>query len=66
MSNKTVEALAWVLIYGGLIIASLGVFLRHDEGLLGSGVFVTGLLLAVGGGVLIWLRSRMKDDPDEP
>ncbi len=59
MKPKSVEALAWVLIYSGLLLASLGAFLRHDS-LVGWALIAVGAMEAVAGAVLIVLRSRMK------
>jgi len=60
MKTSTVEALVWVLIYGGLLLLVLGLFAwRSDVGLgwlLGS----AGAGLAAAGVVLIVLRSRMR------
>ncbi len=65
MKPKTTEALAWLLIYSGLAIASLGLFLRRSEGPLGDLVIALGLLGAAAGALLIWLRSRIQDDTKE-
>lgn len=65
MKTTTVEALAWVLIYGGLLAVSVGVFvLRLDDAGLGWVFVVSGAVVAVAGAVLIVLRSRMvpRDD----
>jgi hypothetical protein len=54
-----IERLIWPLIFGGLLIGSLGLFMRQGEF-----AGFAGLLLAVGvlgalvGALLIWLRSR--------
>ncbi|SFC61498.1 hypothetical protein SAMN05216344_12514 [Polaromonas sp. OV174] len=65
-SNKAVarlQALIWVLIYGGLLALVLGLSVeRLDED--------TGWTMVVGGGIvaglgfaLIYVRSRLKVDP---
>jgi hypothetical protein len=59
MKPSTVEALVWVLIYGGLLLLSLGLFVQRADGPLGWLLIATGGLLAAGGVVLIYLRSRM-------
>lgn len=66
MNAKTIETLAWVLIYSGLLVAVLGLFLRRTEVVLGSVIIATGLLDMAAGVVLIWLRSRMKGEPRRP
>jgi hypothetical protein len=56
------EVLAWILIYGGLLGGLVGAWMvRTQQGgglLLGAGV-----LAVVLGIVVIYVRSRMGDDP---
>lgn len=63
MKNSTIETWVWVLIYGGLLAVGLGLAMQQQ------GAGAAGQVLMVGGGVtaavgvlLIWLRSRRKDD----
>jgi len=65
MKATTAETLAWVLIYGGLLLASLGLFLVPRDAAIGTATIIAGLAAAAAGVLLIWLRSRMKDDPQE-
>ena len=60
MSVQRVETLVWVLIYGGLLAASLGWFLWPASGPWGALLTVGGFVAAAVGGVLIVVRSRMK------
>ena len=53
------EALIWVLIYGGLIGGSLGFALERSGEAYGRGVVVCGALAVAGGIVLVWIRSRL-------
>lgn len=54
-----IERLVWVFIYGGLLAASLGLFvLEGGDELLGWLLIGKGLTAAAGGVVLIVLRSR--------
>ena len=63
MKPKSVEKLTWVLIYGGLLLAALGLFLGEaGHGALGGALIAVGLADAAAGVVLIWHRSRMKED----
>jgi hypothetical protein len=63
MKPKAVQTLAWVLIYSGLLVAALGLFLVDAGSGLGGGVLLAvGLADAAAGVVLIWVRSRMKED----
>jgi hypothetical protein len=65
MKATTAETLAWVLIYGGLLLAPLGIFLAPRDAAIGAVVIIAGLAATAAGALLIWLRSRMKDDPKE-
>jgi hypothetical protein len=60
MSNRALERLVWILIYSGLLLASLGVFLMRIDTLLGWIFVIAGLVDAAAGAVLIWVRSRRK------
>ena len=53
------QALIWVLIYGGLIGGSLGFALERSGEAYGRGVVVCGALAVAGGIVLVWIRSRL-------
>jgi hypothetical protein len=58
-SLQWIERLVWVFIYGGLLAASLGLFvLKGGDELLGWLLIGKGLTAAAGGVVLIVLRSR--------
>ena len=59
-----VEALVWILIYGGLFVFALGVALSRgglDDGL---SVSIVGIVFTIAGVVLVYVRSRMADRPD--
>ena len=60
MSNKALERLVWILVYSGLLLASLGVFLMRSDTVLGWVFVIAGLVDAAAGMVLIWVRSRRK------
>lgn len=54
-----IDALAWTLIYGGLLALVLGIA-SHDETVVGGwSLSVLGIVAAVAGVVLIVLRSRL-------
>ena len=59
-----IEALVWVLIYGGLLVFGLGVALSRGGLDYGWSVSVVGIVIAVAGVVLIYVRSRMSDRTD--
>jgi len=64
MSDKAltwIERLVWILIYGGLLAVSLGMFLRLGASsghVLGVVLMVKGSMAAAAGVVLIFIRSR--------
>ena len=61
MKPATVEAWVWILIYGGLLLLCLGLFVARNDAALGWTTTVAGGLLAVVGVLLIYLRSRMRE-----
>ncbi|WP_332777830.1 hypothetical protein [Polaromonas sp.] len=66
VSNKFVarlQALIWVLIYGGLLTLILGLSVQRTDEALGWPLVVGGALVAALGFVLIYVRSRMKVEP---
>jgi uncharacterized membrane protein YhaH (DUF805 family) len=56
------ETWTWVLIYGGLLAAVLGMFIEKSQEQSGSAFFTVGGLSVLTGIVLVILRSRMHDD----
>jgi hypothetical protein len=61
MQLAKLDTLIWVLIFGGLLVLSLGVFLQRGSATLGWVVTVAGALAAGAGVVLIVVRSRLRD-----
>jgi hypothetical protein len=61
MKPAAVENWAWLLIYGGLLVLCLGLFILQLGGDWGWALVVPGILAALAGVVLIYLRSRMDD-----
>jgi hypothetical protein len=62
MSNRGLEALVWVLIYGGLLLLALGVFVQRQGGSFGWALIGIGGGVAAIGAVLIVVRSRRGPD----
>jgi len=61
-----IDALAWVLIYGGLFALVLGIA-SHDQTAIGGwSLSVLGTLAAIAGVVLIVVRSRLRETPPPP
>ena len=58
MSNERLEQLTWVLIYGGLLLLSLAVFVLREHSPVGWTLVVVGAVATLGGVVMIWVRSR--------
>jgi hypothetical protein len=61
MSTGTVDKLIWVLVYAGLLVICLGVFVKRNAEGLGWTLIGLGAVVAVAGAALIWVRSRMPD-----
>ena len=59
MRTSTVEALVWVLVYGGLLLLCLGLFVLRGDATLGWLLLLAGGAIAVAGVALIYIRSRM-------
>jgi hypothetical protein len=58
MDNATIEKLIWVLIYGGLLVLSLGLFVLRQDGVFGHALIGGGAVAVALGALLIWVRSR--------
>ena len=56
-----VQACVWILIYAGLILLGLGLSVQRSDAALGWGLVMVGLAGIAIGGVLVWVRSRMKN-----
>ncbi len=59
MKTSTVEVLVWVLVYGGLLLLSLGLFVSRSDSLFGWLLVLAGGAVMAAGVVLIFLRARM-------
>jgi hypothetical protein len=62
VSNKNVarlQALIWVLIYGGLLTLVLGLSMERLDDAIGWSMVVAGGIVAAVGFVLIYVRSRI-------
>jgi hypothetical protein len=58
VSNRTLETLIWLLIYGGLLVLCLAAFLRRSGAALGWVLMLMGGAAVLLGVVLVWIRSR--------
>jgi protein-S-isoprenylcysteine O-methyltransferase Ste14 len=59
MRPATLEKWVWLLIYAGLLLLCLGVFVQRLHDPVGWTMIGVGIALAVAGAVGIWWRSRM-------
>jgi uncharacterized membrane protein HdeD (DUF308 family) len=57
-----IERWAWILIYGGLFAVVLGVASRESSPATAWTLGTLGTAFVIGGIVLIWLRSRIRQD----
>jgi hypothetical protein len=65
---RTLETLAWIGIYGGLVALTVGLFAGRAHALLGGTLVGLGLAACIAGVALVGLRSRVDDagDADRP
>ncbi|WP_213958679.1 MULTISPECIES: hypothetical protein [unclassified Variovorax] len=60
--HARIENWIWILIYGGLFLVILGIATARIDSFTGWMLAVPGAVAAVVGVVLIYVRSRLKDD----
>lgn len=64
-SLRRLQALVWVLIFGGLLTLVLGLSLSRYDADAGLALIASGSLLAAVGVLLIFVRARIREDgPD--
>ncbi len=61
---QRIQKWVWILIYGGMFLLGVGLAVRRSDAALGWGIAVPGAFLIAAGALLIWARSRMKDNPE--
>ncbi len=67
-STGTVERFGrwtWYLIYVGLFALAFGLAIARNDTAFGWWIAGPGIAMLVAGIVLIWVRSRMSDPPEE-
>ena len=62
MNTQRVETWVWVLVYLGMVLIGVGMSVQRSDELLGWVVMGIGISLDALGVVLIWVRSRAKDE----
>ena len=63
---QRIETFIWPLIFGGMLIGSLGFSLQRERDAIGWALVVIGGCAIVVGAVLLWVRSRLPDGPPSP
>ena len=61
-NSKQLHKLIWVLVYGGLLTLVLGLSVQRSDDDLGWSMVAAGLVLALLGFALVFVRARMKAD----
>ena len=61
-----IDALAWILIFAGLLVLVLGIATHDEARIAGWSLSVLGGLATVAGVVLIIVRSRLPDPAAVP
>ena len=62
LNSKRLHTLIWVLVYGGLLTLVLGLSVQRSDDDLGWSMVAAGLVLALLGFALVFVRARMKAD----
>ena len=62
LTSQRLNTLIWVLVYGGLLTLVLGLSVQRNDDDLGWGMVAAGLVLALLGFALVFVRARMKAD----
>lgn len=61
MDAKALEKWTWLLIYGGLLLLCMGLFVMRDSLALGWALVMLGVVLAALGVVLIFQRAKLPE-----
>ena len=61
-----IEAFIWPLIFGGMLVGSLGFSLQREREAIGWALVAIGACSIVVGVALVWARSRLPDGPPSP
>ncbi len=62
LTSQRLNTLIWVLVYGGLLTLVLGLSVQRNDDDLGWGMVAAGLVVALLGFALVFVRARMKAD----
>jgi hypothetical protein len=62
LSSQRLHTIIWVLVYGGLLTLVLGLSVQRSDDDLGWSMVAAGLVVALLGFALVFVRARMKAD----
>jgi hypothetical protein len=62
LTSKRLHTAIWVLVYGGLLTLVLGLSVQRSDDDLGWSMVAAGLVVALLGFALVFVRARMKAD----
>jgi hypothetical protein len=60
LTSKRLHTAIWVLVYGGLLTLVLGLSVQRSDDDLGWSMVAAGLVVALLGFALVFVRARMK------
>jgi hypothetical protein len=62
LTSQRLHTLIWVLVYGGLLTLVLGLSVQRSDDDLGWSMVAAGLVVALLGFALVFVRARIKAD----
>jgi hypothetical protein len=62
LTSQRLHTIIWVLVYGGLLTLVLGLSVQRSDDDLGWSMVAAGLVVALMGFALVFVRARMKAD----
>jgi hypothetical protein len=62
LTSQRLHTIIWVLVYGGLLTLVLGLSVQRSDDDLGWSMVAAGLVVALLGFALVFVRARMKAD----